>query len=108
MHQCTLGAFRTLKKTPEKRVNRHPFVPRGAAMRSTPLAMLAGEGRLRVAPRPTGCLRRGLTPPLCGAFWRCRGEGRPANQPASGGPNKGRPERGERRLDMVGALYRQL
>jgi hypothetical protein len=58
-------------------------------MRSTPLAMLAGEGRLRVAPRPTGCLRRGLTPPLCGAFWRRRGEGRPAISPPPAGRTKG-------------------
>ena len=54
-------------------------MPHGAAMRSTPLAMLA----LRAArgSAPYGPLRGGLSAPLCPAFWNGRDEGRPV--PAS-------------------------
>jgi len=69
-------------------------------MRSTPLAMLAGEGPAARGSAPYGLLAQGFDPAALRGVLAAPGR----NQPASGGPNKGGPERGEHHLDMVGVF----
>jgi len=78
-------------------------VPHGAAIRSTPLAMLAGKTPAARGSAPFGLLRRGLTAPLCGAFWRCRGEGRPAISARLRRAEQRAGRVAKQYLDMVGA-----
>jgi hypothetical protein len=66
-------------------------LPHGAAMRSTPLAMLAGEEPAARGSAPYGLLAQGFDPAALRGLLPVPGRRAPRNhQPASGGPNKRR------------------